>query len=110
MLIREFQDTDAIKLAGIGQFLLRRAEDTAAQKKISVDAFVSLANQNGINLTPERLRQMAQQPPLSNIIANVTDDEVIFTGGDESPTADQMSVDQARKKVDQMAKRALSRS
>jgi hypothetical protein len=108
MLIREFQDPDSTKLAAIGQFLLKRAQDTDAVKPMSVDAFISLAHENGINMTPERLETLAVQPPLNNIIDSIQNGEIIWKGSKTPQAGDQkMSVDQARKTVNQMAKRAI---
>jgi hypothetical protein len=108
MLIREFQDPDSTKLAAIGQFLLKRAQDTDAVKPMNVDTFVSLAHENGINMTPERLETLAVQPPLNNIIDSIQNGEIIWKGSMTPQASDQkMSVDQARKTVNQMAKRAI---
>ncbi len=108
MLIREFQDPDATKLAAIGQFLLKRAQDTDAVKPMSVDAFVKIARENGINMTTDRLRYLATQAPLNNIIGNIQGDDIIWKSSEsQSPNGATMSVDQARKTVNQMAKRAI---
>jgi hypothetical protein len=99
------------KLAALGQFLLSRAQNTNAEKKISIAAFLKLANNMGISLTDDQLRNIAQQEPLSAIIANIEGDddtgEIMFKGSDE--VAPNMSVDQARDTVDSMAKRALNK-
>ena len=108
MLIREFQDPSVQKLAAIGQFLLKRAQDTAAVKPYNVDAFIDLARENGINMDRERLMTLSTQPPLNNIIANIQGDDIIWKGSETiTPDGETMSVDQARKKVNQMAKRAI---
>lgn len=109
MRLDEVIDDGTDKLAAIGQFLLKRSEDTAAKKKISVDAFIQLANQNGINLTADRLNTLIQKDPLKNIIANIEGNDIIFHGEDGEQVSKTMSVDQARKTVDSMAKRALNR-
>jgi hypothetical protein len=95
------------KLAALSQFLVSRAQDTDAAKKISIAAFLELANNMGISLTDDQLRNLVQQPPLKELIANVTDSEVIFKGAVEG--APNMTVDQARDTVDTMAKRALNK-
>ena len=108
MLIREFQDPDAIKLAAIGQFLLKRAEDTASVKPMNVDSFIKIAKENGINIDRERLMAMSQREPLNNIITNIEGDNIVWKGTETTtPDGETMSVDQARKKVNQMAKRAI---
>lgn len=109
MLVREFIDNpDALKLAAIGQFLLKRAGDTAAVKPMSTDAFIKIARDNGINMDRERLLTMAQREPLSNVISNIQGDQIIWKGSETTTSSGEtMSIDQARKKVDQMAKRAI---
>ena len=106
MRIREVAgDVDVNKLAAVSQFLLGRAEDTDAAKTISTDAFIKLAANMGISITPDRLTDLIQQPPLNNIIANIEGDTITFQGADVVPAA--MTVDQARQTVDSMAKRAI---
>ena len=106
MLICEVAgDVDVTKLAALSQFLLGRAEDTDAAKTISTAAFIKLASNMGISITVDRLRDLIQQPPLNNIIANVEGDTITFQGADVVPAT--MTVDQARQTVDSMAKRAI---
>lgn len=97
------------KLAALAQFLLSRAEDTSAEKTISLDAFLRLANSQGVPLTRESLITLSQQPPLNGIIKNVEPDRVVFQGAEDEKVTDTMSVDQARKTVDKMAKRAAKK-
>jgi hypothetical protein len=107
MLICEVTEvqSDITKLAALGQFLLGRAEDTDAARTISTDAFIKLASNMGISVTADRLAELVAQPPLNNIIANVEGDTITFQGSDVIPAT--MTVDQARKTVDSMAKRAI---
>ena len=107
MLIREVAgaDGDQIKLTALAQFLLGRAEDTDAARTISTDAFLKLASNMGISITADRLAEMVTQPPLSGVIARVEGDTITFQGGDVVPAT--MTVDQAQKTVDSMAKRAI---
>lgn len=104
------------KLTALSQFLLSRTEDTSAKKTMPVTSFIELASNMGISITGDQLRNLIQQPPLSEIIANIeadpasTDDNtgtIVFKGADE--VAPNMSVDQARDTVDTMAKRALNK-
>jgi hypothetical protein len=106
MLICEVAgDVDVTKLAALSQFLLGRAKDTDAAKTISTAAFIRLASNMGISITPDRLVDLIQQPPLNNIIANIEGDTITFQGADVVPAT--MTVDQARQTVDSMAKRAI---
>ena len=106
MLICEVTDVSQEKLVALGQFLIGRAGDTGAKKSISIDAFVNVAQSMGININKDSLRDLAEKQPLDNVIVNITDDEVIFTGANTA-SADTMTVDQAEKTVEKMAKRAL---
>lgn len=110
MFIREFQGEslpDVQKLAALSQFLLSRAQDTSGTKKISVPAFLKLAANQGISLTKDSLMDLSVKPPLNSLIQNIQGDEVIFKGDEQ--VSDTMSVDQARKTVDSMAKRAAKK-
>ena len=99
------------KLAAIGQFFLSRTKDTNATKTMPISSFLSLSKDMGVSLTFDQLQNLAQQEPLSAIIADINGDEntgkIIFKGADE--VAPNMSVDQARDTVDTMAKRALKK-
>ena len=99
------------KLAALSQFLLSRTDDTNAKKTMPISSFLDLSNNMGISLTFDQLQNLSQQPPLSEIIANIEGDAetgtIVFKGSDE--VAPNMSVDQARDTVNTMAKRALNK-
>ena len=99
------------KLTALSQFLVSRTEDTNAKKTMPVSSFIDLANNMGVSITDDQLRNLVQQPPLSEIIANIEGDAetgtITFKGAEE--VAPNMSVDQARDTVDTMAKRALNK-
>lgn len=99
------------QLLGLVEFLAGRAEDTSSPKKISKDAFISLAQSLGINVTPANLQQIIVQPPLSNILEpfDPQSNEIVYkTSGEESaPTA--MPVNKAQDIVAQSAKSAMNR-
>jgi len=103
----EVNSANTQKLAALSQFLLSRAQDTDAEKKISIAAFVDLAKNIGVSLNDAQLRNLVQQAPLKELIADVTDTEVIFKGAVEG--APNMTVDQARETVNTMARRALNK-
>lgn len=100
---------DLTKLVALSQFLLGRAEETGAQKKISLKTFLQQAHHLGIGLTAESLKNLATSGPLRNVIANVTPTEVIFTGADDisGDTTGEMNAQQSQNVVAGMAKRAL---
>jgi hypothetical protein len=107
----EVSTVNTEKLAALSQFLLSRTDDTNAKKTMPVSSFIDLANNMGVSLTDDQLRNLIQQPPLSEIIANIEGDSntgtITFKGADE--VAPNMSVDQARDTVNTMAKRAASK-
>jgi hypothetical protein len=110
MRLLEFTGIDrnlvnAAELTALSQFLLSRADDTAAKNVISVGAFVKLAADMGISITADQLTQLSQREPLSNVITSVNNGEIVFKV-DEYPS-EIMTVDQARDTVDRMAKRAI---
>jgi len=101
---------ESARLAALSKFLVSRAKDTDARKTISTEAFLKLARGQGISLTTDQLKTLAVQPPLNNLIQEVNDNEITFKGADgEEQVSPTMTVDQARKTVDQMAKRAVRR-
>jgi len=107
MLIFEVTNVSNEKLVALGQFLLGRAEDTNAKRKISINAFIHMASSMGVSITANQLRDLATKEPLKNIIVNITDKDIIFTGaGQGEIVGDKMTVDQAQDTVEKMAKRA----
>ena len=109
MLIREVAEVDSQKLAALSQFLLGRSTDENAKKQISQSAFISLAHSLGVNVTPDTLGQLVNQPPLNNILQPLDPSSgmINFKGSTEAQTG--MSVDQARAVVDSNAKAAMKR-
>ena len=107
----EVNSANTQKLAALSQFLLSRTNDTNAKKTMPVSSFLDLANNMGVGLTDDQLRNLIQQPPLNKIIANIEGDAdtgtITFKGADE--VAPNMSVDQARETVNTMAQRALNK-
>lgn len=122
MLILEVADmsgdagVDTGKLLAMTKFLIGRAKDTGSDAKISLQAFLSLANSLNIGVTKESLQKIISADNqdenaviLRNYIANVTPTEVIFKGSKNTAgnLGQPQNPEQARKVVDQMAKRAL---
>lgn len=112
MLIREFVESpgnDTAKLAAISTLLNDRATDEAAKKQISIDAFINLAKQNGVNVTHRNLGELIEKPPLSNILEPLEPNSgvVRFKGNAERTT--DMDTDKAEDIVDKNAKAAMRR-
>ncbi len=102
-------DPGSQKLLALSQFLLGRADDTTAAKQISQAAFIDLAKSLGVNITPDNLNQLINQPPLSNVLEPMEPGSgvVRFKGNVEGAAG--MTVDQARATVDSNAKAAMKR-
>jgi hypothetical protein len=109
MLIREVADPSGAKLFGLAEFLLGRATDTNAPKQISMPAFIKMAQEIGVPVTPQSLGELVQQPPLSNIIEPIDpgSNMVRFKGNTETDVA--MPVDKAQNVVASAAKRAAAK-
>lgn len=109
MRLFEFANPDSEKLVALTKFLSGRADDTTARKEISQDAFVDLARSLGVIIDPDRLGQLINQEPLSNVLEPLAPGEnvVRFKGNVEGNAG--MTVDQARATVDSNAKSALKR-
>lgn len=111
MRIDEVEDSgaDPNKLVGLVQFLAGRAEDTNAQKQISQDAFIQLAQNLGINVTPATLGGFIAQPPLNGVLEPLDPNSgmISFKGADIGSA--KMSVPQAQQVVNKMAKSAMRR-
>lgn len=113
MLIRELagDNLQAARLAALAEFLLGRAEDSAASKTIDTKAFLKLAQGLQISVTDQQLRDLIRQPPLNSVIKDIQGD--VDTGvivlGDQTDVdvLDKMTPDQARQNVSNMAKRAV---
>jgi hypothetical protein len=100
---------DPTELLGLVKFLTGRAEDTNAQKQISQDAFVSLAQELGINITKTNLADVIAQDPLSNVLEPLDPNsgQITFKGANVGPTA--MPVNRAQDVVASAAKAAMKR-
>ena len=100
-------DGTAARLLGLAEFLLGRAQDTAGQKQISMQTFLKLAHNMQIDLTPETLQDMANQPPLNGVLMPIEPNSgmIKFKGNDSGPVP--MPVNQAQDIVAAAAKRAM---
>jgi hypothetical protein len=105
--VEQAETIDLTKLVALSQFLLGRAEDTGAPKRVSLDTFLKQAHNLGIGITAENLKNLATAGPLQDVIVNVTPDEVIFKGANNISGKTQPSPEQNQNVVASMAKRAL---
>ena len=97
------------QLSGLVQFLNGRATDTSAKKEISQDAFIKLANDLDINITPQNLADVVSQEPLSNLLEPMDPNTglLTFKGAGEPNVA--MPVNKAQDIVASAAKSAMNR-
>lgn len=104
------RETENEELAALSQFFVGRSDDMNAGGEMSVDAFLSMAQNMGININREAL-QDAVQKGLLEPIADVNDDKIIFKSHatDELTAGGTMTVDQARGQVEKAAKRAADK-
>jgi len=117
MRINEVADTgsnsqpDQAQLMGLVSFLAGRAQDQAARKQISLDAFVDLAKSLGIAVNKADLPALVNLPPLSNVLEPIEPGATVVnfkTAGEESAPAE-MPVDKAQDIVADAAKSAMKR-
>ena len=109
MRITEVTDPNTRKLAALSQFLLGRSEDESARKQISQDAFIKLANDLDINITPQNLADVVSQEPLSNLLEPMDPNTgvLMFKGAGEPNVA--MPVNKAQDIVASAAKSAMNK-
>jgi hypothetical protein len=90
--------------------LAGRANDDAAKKQISTQAFISLAQSLGVNVTQDTLGDLIAKPPLSNVLLPFEPNSgvVKFKGNDE-PGEEPMDTDKAEQVVNQNAKQAMNK-
>ena len=100
---------DSKQLLGLVKFLDGRANDTNAQKQISQDAFIGMAQDLGININKTNLADVIAQEPLSNVLEPLDPNSgvVTFKGANIGPTA--MPVNRAQDIVASAAKSAMKR-
>lgn len=80
MRLFEFTEDNSlqVKLTGIISQLVGRLNDTDMTKPYSLTSLLSRLRNSGISLSPDQFRQMIEQEPLSNLIADVQGDSVVF--------------------------------
>lgn len=109
MLIRELfedeSDSLSLKLSAIVNQIAGRVIDTGSSTKMSLAAILNKLSDAGINLTDSQFRDMADNEPLNNIIANVAGDEVTFIG-QRKDRSDAVDTDKSSATLEKMAKRA----
>lgn len=95
------------KLTALGQFLIGRANNQNATSKLSVEAFISIAEKMGIPLDVESLQDMVMQGELENVISNMDNKQISFKSKKQVQDNPELSMDKARNAVNNMAQRAM---
>lgn len=112
MLIFEFAGHGAdpllVKLVAVVSQLKSRIDNRREKNNWTVDELLDYLKANEIILDQDDLRNMIQNPPLNNVIANIKGDEVIFKGHD-SVSDDDMDPEKNKETVKAMAKHALGK-
>jgi hypothetical protein len=112
MLIREVADPNTAKLFSLAELLLGLANDNATRREYSMTAFIKMAQDMGIMINAKSLSDLAQTPPLSNIIQPINPGDTVIKLKDEaSDSTDDlaMPVDRAQDVVASAAKRAAAK-
>ena len=104
MRLFEFSDIDPlrVKLVAVASQLATQTEPMTA------DEFLTVLNKNGIALYKLDLFDIVKKDPLRNIIANISDDKVIFKGQENDVEGQEQSPDENEKIRQQMASKQIN--
>ena len=106
MRLYEFSDNDPlrVKLVAVASQL------QSTDEPMSTDEFLTVLNKNGISLDKSDLFDIVKKDPLKNVVANISNDEVIFKGqeGDVTQGVEQQP-DENEKIRQQMASKQTSK-
>lgn len=113
MRLFEFAENDPlrVKLTAVADQLQSKALDS--NRTMSTDEFLRFLTKYGLNINKSDLFDIVQKEPLSNFIANVNKDKIIFKGQEEEPeqsvgnAADIPQPEESGKIIKQMASRAI---
>jgi hypothetical protein len=96
-----------VKLTSIVSQLRSRLEDTGAKKPFSTDALLDMLRDQDIEVSKDDLFDMVKEPPLKNIIKNVSGNEVTFKGQhDTDKKSSNSDGDEDDKTIEKMAHNA----
>jgi hypothetical protein len=103
MRLFEFSDADPlrVKLVAVANQLATQTEPMTA------DEFLTVLNKNGISLDKRDLFDIVKKDPLVNIIADVSDDKVIFRGQEDNIEGQEQGPDENEKIRQQMASKQV---
>ena len=103
MRLFEFSDIDPlrVKLVAVPSQLATQTEPMTA------DEFLTVLNKNSIALDKRDLFDIVKKDPLRNIIADVSDDKVIFKGQEDDLEGQEQGPDENEKIRQQMASKQV---
>jgi len=109
MKIFELEDYSGnTQLIALIEFLKQRAIDMNAKPEISIRAFSQMAQNMGITVSFGSLKNIVNQPPLSNVISKIDAERIYFkTPDDELDAIPSSSDNDSETTVDSMAKKAM---
>jgi|694.fasta_scaffold02599_27 hypothetical protein len=97
-------DPRATALAAVTDQLKSDLDAGDISPEMSLEELLKYLRKYDISLSNQDLYNMIKRPPLNKLISNIKGDQVIFKGYDLGVSA---PVDQQKKVVQQMAKRAI---
>jgi hypothetical protein len=100
---------DSSKLLQLAQFLRGRALDTGAELEISKKAFISRAQDYGVNIDADQLVTLADSEPLNAVLMPVAPNSDIIQFKGAEPESVAMPVDNAQDIVANAAKSAMKK-
>lgn len=101
---------DLQRLVALSELLAGQSEIAGENPSISVKSFLQHAKNLGVeNLSSRSFVNASTQPPLSNVIKNIENDEIYFTAAEEpeEDTAAVTDTDIVGKMADRQAKKAF---
>lgn len=98
-----------VKLTAIVSQIHSSSRDQGFKKPFSLKAMLNKLRDNDISLSAQQFREMIEEDPLKNLIANVKGDDIIFKGDKDSSNDELETPDANTNTLDKMAKRAADK-
>jgi len=102
-------DALPVKLTAIVSQIHSSSNDQGFKKPFSLKAMLNKLRDNDISLSAQQFREMIEEAPLKNLIANVKGDDIIFKGDKDTSDDELETPDSSTDTLDKMAKRASSK-
>ena len=111
MRIFEIDDNDPlrVKLTAIVSQLRSEIKKSWFKKPYSLKGMISRLRDQGIAFSEQQFRDMAEQEPLSNLVANVDGDTITFRGTSTDDDNDAIAPGPESKTLEKMASRAADK-